>query len=98
MYTPESFEIFGQTITVKYSNCIRKLGAVGLYEHDSKVITVATHDIDDKPHDEDFMSATLYHEIIHVLLSYTGQYELNMNEQMVELMGQCLYQVLKTMK
>ena len=98
MYEPTSFEIFGQTIAIKYSNCIRKMGAVGLYCHDSKEITIATHDIDDKEHDEDFLNATLYHETTHCILTYLGLHDLNMNEQMVELIGQCLYQIHKTMK
>ncbi len=98
MYQPESCEVFGQTISIKYSNCIRKMGAVGLYCHDSKEITIATHDIDDREHDEDFLSATLYHELMHCKLTYLGLHELNMNEQMVELLGQLNYQIHKTMK
>jgi len=38
---------------------------------------------------------TLLHEVIHAILTYCGHYEANSNEEMIDALGNGLYQVLR---
>ena len=98
MYEPKEFEIMGQKIKIEYSNSIKNMGAVGLWNSDSKTITIATHTITGAEYDEDTMKQILYHEMVHAILHYLNYDELNSDEKFVDTFGACLHQIHKTMK
>lgn len=96
MYTPTKFEIMGQEIKIEYSNCIQKLGAVGLWSPDDQVITIATHDVSGKEYSEEMMTQVFLHEKIHCILHFLSYHELNGDEKFVDTFAHCLQQTMNT--
>ena len=98
MYSPEKFQIFGQEIQVKYTKNLLQQGAWGTYNHAKKLITIQTHNIDGTELDEDHMSQVFHHELMHCIFDHLGYEELSHNEQLVDQVANCLYQVEKTLE
>jgi hypothetical protein len=98
MYTPESFEIMGQKITIEYSNCIQKMGAVGMWIADEQRIIIATHDISGNEYSEEMMTQVYLHEKIHCILHFLSYHDLNGDEKFVDTFAHCLHQTNNTEK
>lgn len=90
---PKSFPIGGQTITVKVQKTIDVEGAIGAYKAIDNEILVQTH-LQGKLMPRSQVEQTFYHEFVHCLFDHCRQDELCSNEELVDLMGELLYQAL----
>jgi len=98
MNIPTSFELFGQTITVEYRRTLHKTHkAVGLWIPGKNKIVLQqrtkTYDITDETIEQTFL-----HELTHALLTILGYEDLSNNEKLVDLIGNGLHQVIKSVK
>lgn len=90
---PKSFKIFNHTIKVEYrDDLIDKLSAYGLWVERDLTIYV------DTTTPKTLIQHTLYHEIMHAMLDLTGHSELSQDERFVDCLGDCLSQVVSTLK
>lgn len=87
---PKRFECMGSTVSVK----VERLDSDkdGHYDHCKQSISIS------KACNEQGAGQTFWHEFVHCALSHLGYTELNSDEQFVEQLGQCLYQLEKTRK
>lgn len=96
MIFPNSFEIFGQTFTVVLKkNLIKKHGALGRCNSEKGWIQIQDPEYTDVS--REVLEQTFFHELMHAILDSIGQEELSANENLVDLMGSCMYQAIKTM-
>lgn len=88
---PYQFELFGEVWTVKM---VKDLGMVdiacGRTTYDRLLIEI------DANLPTDRKLSTFYHEVTHVILKATGQDKVNNDEKVVDLIGSCLHQILKS--
>lgn len=91
---PKSFTLLGNTIKVE---TVANLSTIGDRMGDWKAsenkirIQAPGHGISD-----DVIFATFYHELIHAVFDLTGHSKLSEDEELVERIGQALYQAEKT--
>ena len=86
MTIPTKFECMGSTITVE----IKRLKDDGQYKPRKQLILLSD-DIGEEAQEQ-----TFWHEWMHCALSHLDYKELDENEQFVEQMAQCLYQLQKS--
>jgi len=86
---PKSFECMGFTVTVEMADMEENYGK---WYSDKRLIKVA------KGHSKEVREQTFWHEFMHCALDHLGYGELNENEQFVDQMAHCLYQLQKTRK
>lgn len=93
MGIPESFYVFGKKFEVVFdSDTVQTYEAVGLAKfHQNKI--VLTPSSDSFPRSQMDILTTLYHEIVHIVLSAVGEDELSNNETFVNMMGAALSQM-----
>ena len=91
MKIPSEFECMGMTVKVEMDG-LHNSEEHGTYDHDRNLIAI------DSKQTKQNKSATFWHEYVHCALSTLGYYELNKDEEFVERMAQCLYQLEKTRK
>lgn len=89
---PTSFECMGFTFQVKKEKVDDTGDHSGAFYGEEGFIKV------DPSCRKDLMHQTFWHEYVHCALSTLGYEELNSDEQFVDLMAQCLYQLEKTRK
>mgnify|MGYP000190795020 CR=1 FL=1 len=94
---PKQFNIGGQEIKVRTMKHIGIEGAIGVYKSLSNEILVQTH-MNGKPMAVSQVEQTYHHELIHCLFDHARQEDLCCNEELVDLMGELLYQVNKSSK
>jgi hypothetical protein len=98
MIIPKTFEVFGHVIRVGYSETVsNESDAVGLAVLRENKIVIQRHG-KQKPMTADQVGHTFYHELVHTIFDKLGEDDLNKNDQLVDLIGQCLYQYEKTKK
>ena len=85
---PQQFDIMSRTIKIIYDNNLLDVGQHGSYDHDTGKMY-----IDPKAH-----YSTFWHEAVHCILDHLGYEEESKNEQFVEQLGQCICQILQTLK
>lgn len=91
---PKSFHLGGKKIKVsKVSNLLTTQDAFGLARFRENDILLQSTDFP-----EDNIEQTFYHELVHMILHFINEQELNGNEQFVDNFSQYLYQFMKTKK
>jgi len=98
MLIPKSFELFAQTITVEYRRTLhRSHKAVGLWIPGKNKILLQqrtkTYEITDEQIEQTFL-----HELTHALLTILGYESLSHDEKLVDLIGNGLHQIIKSVK
>jgi len=86
---PKTYECLGFTIKVQYKEID---GLCGHFDPQEGVMTL------NPASKEELLRQTFWHEAMHSFLITLGYEELNSNEQFVDQIGQCLYQLEKTRK
>ena len=89
MAIPTRFECMGSTITVRVEE-IKDPSLDGHYNGTEQEISVS------KECTEQAQEQTFWHEWVHCALTHLGYKKLNDNEQFVDQLAQCLYQLQKT--
>ena len=98
MKIPKSFNAFGQTFNVQFSNTIWKEdGVLGYWMRDQNLILLA------KPNKENGITQSMleqifFHEVFHCIFDMLGYKKLNENEQIVDQCGNLLHQILNSFK
>ena len=85
---PDRFECLGLTIEVRQEPVPGD--DHGDYSASEAVIRI------NPDQSEQLMGSTFWHEFVHCMLSMLGYEDLNSDEQFVEQLAQCLYQLEKT--
>ncbi len=88
---PKSFECMGMKVTVEVGG-LKHANEHGTYDHGDRVIA-----IDEKSNRQN-KDSTFWHEFVHCVFDTLGYDEDSKDEQKVELIAQCLYQLQKTRK
>ena len=91
MTIPTTFECMGSTVTVSVTADIEEK-SVGRYIPQKLLILV------DNKQPKQLQEQTFWHEFMHCTLDHLGYKDLDENEQFVDQMAQCLYQLQKTRK
>jgi len=89
MTIPTKFECMGSTITTSIEALPDK-GDDGTYHSQEQKISVST-ELTPQAQEQ-----TFWHEFMHCALQHLGYAKLDNNEQFVDQMAQCLYQLQKT--
>lgn len=95
---PSSFQLLGHTITVEMREDLQEQADCwGRWTPHKHLIELQ---VPDKKNGitYSFIVQTFWHEVTHAILDNVGQSELSGDEGLVDLIGQCIYQVLKTKK
>jgi len=98
MKIPIAYELLGNTIIIiktgemTFKNGDKDKKQHGEYEDSHNSIKI------DVSYSDDIIGTTLCHEIIHSILCKTGNEELNDDEDLVERLGQGLWQIWKTLE
>ena len=91
---PKHFDIMGQRINVEqFPNFSREHECYGKWLPARNVIQLQQAD---ENHSNDVVLQTFWHEATHAYLDILGYGEWSSNEVVVEQIGQCIYQILKT--
>ncbi len=98
---PYEFQICGQTIKVKFTHdLLEKEDCVGVKRSRHNVIELQDYSsvpfTNSRPHSH--TEETFLHEVIHFILEYTAERELQNDEKFVARFSQLLHQVFKTAK
>ncbi len=89
---PSRFQILGHTVTVKAdAKTCEAANADGLYLHEEKTILL-------KSKKGGHYEATFFHELFHCIFEHTGMPELSKDEELVDRLGEALYQITKSME
>ena len=88
MAIPTKFECMGSTVTVALEAC--ETGADGHY-HGGKARVSISPECNEQAREQ-----TFWHEFMHCALTHLGYSKLNDNEQFIDQMAQCLYQLQKS--
>jgi len=92
---PKRFNIFGHTINVEYVSDLQKRdGCHGQFDTNTLVIQLQSRETANSC--ESQQEQTFYHELVHAIFHLTGYEDLDKDEQLVDLIGQCLHQVAAT--
>ena len=86
---PKSFECMGLTFSVSLEDMEDNFGK---YHSLTQRLRIA------KNHSKQVQEQTFWHEFMHCALDQLGYADLNDNEQFVDQMAHCLYQLEKTRK
>jgi hypothetical protein len=98
MNIPNSFNVFGQIITIEYRKSLYKTHkAIGLWEPNKNRILLQA-DTDKYPISKDSIEQCLFHEITHVMLDKLGYNRLSEKEELVDRIGAVLHQIITTFK
>jgi hypothetical protein len=91
---PKSFFIFGQEITVQFNDTLeRNYQAVGLCHWKKNLIELQTPN-EDLANDQ--VRQTFWHEALHQVLALCGYDKESKDEQFVELLSNCIYQIISS--
>jgi predicted SprT family Zn-dependent metalloprotease len=95
---PKQFKVFGQTIKVKFDkNLLRDENNLGVWLcNENKIILQPS--TKKKPIKQENIEQIFYHELVHCILDKIGREDLSLKEDLVDLIGQVLHQVIKTKK
>ena len=92
---PKYFDLLGHTIEVVIrddlvdeANCY---GRWWKHRHLIELQSTRRHDVTPS-----FQMQTFWHEVTHAILDNIGSEDLSEDEKLVDLMGQCIHQVLRT--
>ena len=91
---PKQCEVLGNTITIVAKRIVlddNGLSVNGTYEAEKNAIEISTA----QPVEKQWQ--TLFHELYHVILNYSGQSELDKDETHVELAAQIGFQIARTL-
>ena len=93
---PKQFELMGHTIKVEFDSCLlHRENLVGEARYrDNKIILQP--DTKDHPISKEDLLHNFLHELMHFVLLYLGEKELNNNEMFVDASSNLLLQFLKT--
>jgi predicted SprT family Zn-dependent metalloprotease len=87
----KSFQVMGHTVKVKFGRVPREAWAY--YRSDTKEIVLSPRL---KKSEQSFFDQTLMHEICHCVLDHMGREDLNSDEGFVDLLSNCLHNVVQT--
>lgn len=95
---PKSFDLMGHTITVVIRPDLWEMAdAHGRWIKHKHLIELQKPDkINGMTHS--FLVQTFWHEVVHAILDNIGGTKLSEDENLVDQIGQCIHQVLKTRK
>jgi hypothetical protein len=97
----KSYSLGGHKIKIEYKESVAdpQTGelVLGLTEPLQNKISVSTH-WNGSPMAEEAIEHTMWHEIVHFILTIMGEVELNGNEKFVDSFGSYLHQIDKTKK
>lgn len=88
---PSKINLGGQTIRTEVKETIPVEGAIGCYKIHENLIQLQTH-VNGIAISKEQVEQTYWHEYAHAILSACRQEELSCNEELVDLMGEFLYQ------
>ena len=95
---PKSFEIFGHTIKVKYFNdLVQRTDNVGEASFRTNEIHLQKN-CKGVQRPESQMEQSFWHEAVHMIFNQLNEPELRGNEKLVDMVGSCIQQILKTAK
>ncbi len=95
MVIPSEFQLFNQTIKVKYSRTlIDKKGAFGLW-YETKNTIYLQQSTRKHPLTKEQINATAIHEILHACLDLSGNQKLSQDETFVCVLSQLLHQFIE---
>jgi hypothetical protein len=93
---PNSFQLFGHTITVEYSSNLVPLGdalGMSLLKENRILLAMPTKDIA-----RSVLVQTFYHELTHFIFFYLSEEEHCLDEMLVDRVGQLLHQFIVSQK
>lgn len=92
---PARFDILGHTITVRLRADLESdAGCYGRWHPTTHLIEL--QDPEATEMSASFIMQVFWHEAVHAMLDLTGHEDLSSDEKLVDLLGQCIHQVLKT--
>lgn len=95
---PKTFQLMGHTIKVVVRDDLQEVaecwGRWSAHKHLIELQKPDKHNGMTKS----FLVQTFWHEVAHAILDNVGQPELSSDEKLVDQIGQCVHQVLKTSK
>ena len=95
---PKEFELFGQTIKVKYDKELIYRQSNSAESHMRFNEIIIQPDTEGISMNEDQKAKSFFHELLHQILDRLGYRELSENEFLVIAVGNLLHQALKTAK
>jgi len=97
---PTKFKCGALHYKIVYSpTLISDTGGVGQHEMDIETITIASESAGGaRPFSERYVKSTLWHEIVHAILTQMGETERSDDERFVEGFANLLAQVIDTME
>lgn len=90
---PKEFHIFGQKIKIEYTDTLSSTEELYGYYKGGELLIKVKKDLT-----YDLKMQTVWHEIVHCVFDHVGLRKLSEDETIVDLVGQALYQVTKTLK
>lgn len=90
---PTKFQILGHTVKTSFAELPE--GVLGYWDNEAKTVQLSTELLKHAP---SVLEQIFMHELSHCVLFHMGEDELAENEQFVDLMGELLFQVLKSSK
>lgn len=91
---PSEFEMMGHTIEVQMSETlVEDTGAYGISHFTKNLIVLQTPT---REVSMSFIVQTFFHEVAHFIMFYMGEHKLNDNEKFIDVLGNCIYQVMRT--
>ncbi len=94
---PKSFNVFGQTISIKNSKTLHRKGDRGDWDPKKNRITLQSN-TKEYPVTKDLLEQTLSHEAVHAILELLGYERLSEDEVFVDRFANALHQAVKTAK
>jgi hypothetical protein len=89
---PKSFTMGGQNVKVVVKEDIGDPGNNGGCNFEENIISVQSHQANGDLRSSDMVEQTYWHEYAHFLLSQCRREDLSKDENLVDLMGEFLYQ------
>lgn len=96
MKIPKQFKLFGQTITVEYTNkLVTDNDSVGhaVYRENKIILQKATEGI---PRAKEMIEQTFFHELFHLVFNFIGESELRDNEKLIDVISALFHQFICT--
>lgn len=90
---PKSFDLAGATWTVSQKEGLRKSGYLGQTQPGEHEIWIEKTSVS-----EDLKGITFYHELFHAIFHTLGKTDLYQDEALVDMMGNLMWQFIKTSK
>lgn len=90
MKIPEKVKIGGYIYTVEFVDVVSKeKNLMGEIDYNNQVIRI------DKSYSRQTQEATFIHELIHGILNFLGEHEVQENERMIDGIANTIYQIIK---